>query len=184
MDHLTQSFEHTDVGIAYIYCNYKEKSGQSTVNLISSLLQQLVESRSAIPDEIKRLYRHHQKKGTRLAIDECSQLLRSEVRRFSTVYFIIDALDECLEERRQILLDELRKLRDYVKLLVTSRHIPTIERYFEPEKHLEIRASDEDIQNYLRFRIANSTRLERHVTKYPNLLEEIIAKIVEKAHGM
>jgi hypothetical protein len=32
-----------ETGVAFIYCNYKEKEDQSAVNLIASLLQQLIQ---------------------------------------------------------------------------------------------------------------------------------------------
>ena len=42
VDYLERSFEQEDVAIAYIYCSYKEQEDQTDVNLIASLLQQLV----------------------------------------------------------------------------------------------------------------------------------------------
>ncbi|KAI9783788.1 MAG: hypothetical protein M1839_003124 [Geoglossum umbratile] len=184
VDHLVQSFQRPDVGIAYIYCNYKEEISQTTGNLISSLLQQLVESRPAIPEEVKSLYKHYKGGSTRPTIDECSRLLCLEVDKFSTVYIVIDALDECRGDRWRDVLDRVRELPPNVKLLVTSRHIPTIERYFEKQKRLEIQASDEDIKEYLHFRIARNYRLACHVKKDSTLPEKITTVIVKKADGM
>ena len=43
VEYLERSFEKNNVAIAYIYCSYKEQEDQTTVNLIASLLQQLVQ---------------------------------------------------------------------------------------------------------------------------------------------
>jgi hypothetical protein len=67
---------------------------------------------------------------------------------------------------------------------VTSRHSSTIEREFEMAGRLEIRASDHDIRRYLEDRIKAEHQLVRLVQKYPDLQENIISTILEKAKGM
>ena len=184
MDYLERSFELENVAIAYIYCSYKEQENQTAVNLIASILQQLVQRKSTVSSEIVSLYGHQIKKGTRPTLDECSKLLQSDVRGLSEVFIIVDALDECPESTRDSFLAEIRKLQSNIHLLVTSRHISTIEREFKRAAHVEIRASDEDIRRYLEGRIEREGRLVRHVEADPALQETIINTIVEKAEGM
>src|SRR2546421_2760405 len=65
VNHLIQSFQQEDIGIAGVYFSYKGQEDQTVVNLIASLLQQLVQRNHVIPDEIKSTYQYHIKKQTR-----------------------------------------------------------------------------------------------------------------------
>jgi hypothetical protein len=183
---LEQYFERDDVAIAYIYCSYKEQEDQTAVNLIASLLQQLVQRNHVISNDIMSLYHYHKQKQTRPTAGKWSKLLESEVRRLSKVFIVIDALDECPESNgtRDNFLAEIRKLQPITHLLVTSRHIPTIEREFEKAARVEIRASDEDVRRYLERRIESGGRLVRLLKADPALQATIANTIVENAKGM
>jgi hypothetical protein len=112
--------------------------------------------------------------------------LQSEVLRFSEVFIVVDALDECPEsnDTRDSFIAEIRKLHPIVHLMVTSRDISTIEREFEAAARVEIRAIDSDVRRYLESRIGRERRLLRHVKADPDLHETIINTVVEKAKGM
>src|SRR5205085_10842297 len=122
----------------------------------------------------------------RPTLGEWSKLLQSEVHRFSKVFIVIDALDECFEGdgSRWSFLAEIQKLHPSIHLLVTSRHISTIEHEFEKAACMEIHASDEDVRRYVEGRIEQERQLSRHVKADPALQETIINAIVEKAKGM
>ena len=169
-----------------MYCNYKEHDDQTIVNLIASLLQQLAQRNLAISENIMALYYRHIKKQTRPTLDELSKLLQSEARRFSKVFVLIDALDECLGSNgtRDSFIGEIRKLQLNTHLLVTSRPVLTIEREFEEAARLEIRASDEDVRRYLDSRINSEGRLLRLVKSDSVLQAAITDTIVENAKGM
>jgi len=186
VDYLERYFEREDIAIAYIYCNYKEQGNQTSDNLIASLLQQLVRSEPTIPDNIASLYYDQTKKQRRPTLSEWSKLLQSEVHRFSKVFIIIDALDECTESSgsRASFLTEIRKLQPSIHLLVTSRHILTVEHEFKEAAYLEIRASDEDVRRYVKDRIEQDRRLQTNISADPSLRETVIDSIVKKANGM
>jgi hypothetical protein len=69
-------------------------------------------------------------------------------------------------------------------LLVTSRHVLSIEDKLNQSPRLEIRASDMDVRIYLEDRIQKESRLRRHVQADPNLRNSIIDTIVKKVQGM
>ena len=186
VNYLEQSFERKDVAIAYVYCSYKEQGDQTAVNLIASLLQQLVQRSPTFSNEIVLLYQNCFKKRTRPTLNEWSKLLRLEVRHFSKVFILIDALDECPEGNniRKNFLDEILELQSSVQLFVTSRRCSTIEREFEKATRIEIHASDEDVRRYLGCRIEGEHLLKRHVEADPFLRKQIINTIAEKAKGM
>lgn len=185
VNHLEQHFKD-NAATAYIYCSYKEQKDQTAVNLIASLLQQLVQRDPVVSDDIISLYRLHTQKQTRPTLGELSKLLQLELRRLSKVFIVIDALDECPESNRnrEIFLTEIRKLQPTIHLLITSRHISTIEREFENEVRVEIRASDRDIRRYLEGRIESEGRLVRLVKTDSALQATIANTIVENAKGM
>lgn len=183
INYVDGSLDSKEACLAYIYCIYKEKDEQTDVNLISSVLQQLIQSHGFISDQLSLLYNHHVKRQTRPSLVEWSDLLQSEVRRHSRTYIIVDALDECSEGARDIFLDEIRKLPN-ANLLVTSRPNLIIEHDFEGTASIEIRASEEDVRKYLECRISKERRLLRHVKEDPTLLDTIASTIVERAKGM
>ena len=49
---------------------------------------------------------------------------------------------------------------------------------------VDIRTSCSDVKAYLKYEIDTNSRLSKFVTKYPELEEEIVSSINEKAAGM
>ena len=72
---------------------------------------------------------------------------------YSTVFIIIDALDECQmsDDCRDSLLSEIFDFQKQAQanFFATSRFIPEIMEKFKGTTSLEIRATKEDIQKYL-----------------------------------
>jgi ankyrin repeat domain-containing protein 50 len=180
--YLKHAFPQEDVAVAYIYCNYKEQ-GKMAVDLAANLLQQLVRRNPVISDEIRSLYDHHIKEGTRPTLAEWSKLLQLEACRPSKTFIVIDALDECPESTRESFLAEIQKLRRNTYLFITSRHL-SIERDFEDAAQVDIRASDEDVRRYLEDRIKKEHRLARCIGADLTLQETIIDTIIQKARGV
>jgi hypothetical protein len=186
IDYLQNAFPNPDISIAFIYCNYKEQEEQTVISLIASLLRQLVERRSSVPNEVQKLYKHHNSLRTRPSLTEYSQLLQLIVARSSKVFLIIDALDECNESNgtRSSLITEIQKLPPCMHLLCTSRHAPDIEQQFSGLPRQEIRASNIDVERYLVDSIKKNARLKKHVLADASLLDAIIGSIVARVDGM
>lgn len=183
INYLDRKFEGENVGIAYIYCAYREQT-HTAASLIASLLKQLLQQVQHVSGNILDVYKHHRDKKTRPPLHEYSRLLASQVRHFSKIFIVIDALDECSEEEkiREQLMTEVRKLLPSVSLLVTSRDIPDMKPKFTGAARLEIRASDGDIRQYLESRI--TTELAEFLERDKTLQSNILTTIVEKAQGM
>lgn len=184
INHLTIRFQNDpDVGIAYLYCNFKRNDDQKPQYLLASLLKQLSQQRSSLPDAIHSLYFKHKEKRTRPSLDEISKMLHSVTNLYSRVFVIIDAIDECrvLDGCRKTFLTEIFNLqaRTGANLFVTSRFIPEVTPKFEDSIIHEIRAHHDDVRKYLDGRIAQSGQklLEVHS-------EEIKNKITESVDGM
>lgn len=68
----TRFHNNKSVGIAYIYCNFRRKDVQKEQDLLASLLKQLSQKQSPLPDSVKSLYNKHKERRTRPSLDEIS----------------------------------------------------------------------------------------------------------------
>ena len=184
LDHLSKSIQD-DVGLAYIFCNYKSQADQGIYDLLSALLKQLVQSRPNIAIPVTNLYEHHSKRKIRPSLNDIFECLLAVCAAYAKVYVVVDALDECEEQNgtRSGLIERLRQLHTSatVQLLFTSRFIPVIEEKFKPEPMLEIRASKEDVKRFIADQIP---RLPACIKRDDELISEVQIKIVEAVGSM
>jgi hypothetical protein len=184
--HLRNTFSEDDTGLAFVYCNYKESEGQTTINLVGSMLQQLVQRRAAIPIKLRLLYEQHLRKKTKPTLAELSELLHVELTSCSRAFLIVDALDECDETRgtHRDLMAELLRLPSNTSLMITSREIPSIRDELNQFCRLEIQATEIDIRTYLERCIERESRLKGHVQADPVLGITLLDTVVTKVQGM
>lgn len=183
VDDLTTRFENKpDVGIAYIYCNFNRQDEQKAQDLLLSLLKQLSQKQTSVPDAVKDLYKRYKTTSTRPRFDEISKALHSVISTYSNVFIVIDALDECEYTCRTRVLDEIVKIHASAgaNILATSR--PTeINDLFKSGEFLEIRAQEADVRRYLD---GNMFRLPGFVSRNTALQEEIMTVISRHVQGM
>jgi hypothetical protein len=180
MDHLRKEFTK-DVGLAVVYCNYKEQEMQTPLNLVSSILRQLYDG-IPLSDKAKVLHRKHDERKTRPTLAEISELLRIEIDRFSTAFVIVDALDECTDEHhyRQSLLEQLHALQPKVHLMITSRpEVPATPNSLQ----LEIVATKKDLERYIDGKRSGAKRLN-NLLRGQDDWRKIRETVIEKADGM
>ena len=175
-----QSCSNPSIGLSYLYCNYSEAGTQSATNLMKCILRQLASRTDVLNDDLKRF----NKEQSSPSFAECCHLLRTATDHLSNIHVVIDALDECTETTRDILLIELEKLRPKVCLIITSRH--TFGCRYDPESAicLKIQAREEDIKHYLSKRVEASKRLQDHIERCSQLRDQIPDVIIAKAKGM
>ncbi|PQE29767.1 AGC PKA kinase protein [Rutstroemia sp. NJR-2017a WRK4] len=174
------------LGVAFIYCNYKEQDEQTIPNLMSSILHQLTVGAPEIAkDVMRRLIENHQKQ-IRPSMVDALDTLRAIVSTYQTAYVVIDALDECSEGNgeRSELIGYLRKMPSNLKILCTSRELPDIEKLFAESGKVYIYARETDVEKYLEGQIEKSTRLRNHVRADPTLQQHIVKTIVDRVDGM
>lgn len=148
---------------------------------MSSLLRQLVQSHPTISKTVDQFYSSHELSHPTLY--EFKEALQIEIRRYSKVFVVVDALDECVDdETRTALLATLKDLP--VNLFVTSRYSLTTEKKFDGAERLDIRAHDNDVRRYVENRILREDRLARHVKADPSLQDDITNKVVDSTKGM
>jgi hypothetical protein len=186
VDHLCTKFQNdASIGIAYLYCNFRQQKEQKPMDLLLSLIKQLLQERPSMPEKVKSIYDRHKDKRTRPSFDEISKLLHSVVADYSRTFIIIDALDECQTSNggRRKLLSEIFNLqaRTGAYFFATSRFIPEIGKEFEGSISIEIRASDDDVQRYLD---GHMSQLPACVSRSSDLQEEIKTEITKAVDGM
>ncbi|OAL04266.1 hypothetical protein IQ06DRAFT_96048 [Phaeosphaeriaceae sp. SRC1lsM3a] len=171
--------------VAYIYCNFKRKAEQTLEDLLASVLKQLAQATSSLPQSVRSLHDRYRSKKARPSIDDMSIVLQSVATEFSRVFVLVDALDECQvnDNCRAKLLSQLLQLQNKsgANLFVTSRFIPDIMERFERDLRLEIRANEHDVQRYIE---GHLDELPRFVRRDPDLQREISSGIIKAIDGM
>jgi NACHT domain len=185
IDYLCQTESSDSVGVAYLFCNYKGQADQSLSSLSAALLKQLVQSRPDVVPLIMHIYDKHSKRNSRPSVDEILRTLQTVCLNYTTVFIIVDALDEC-EDRdgtRSRLIDKLHKLQANtdLRLLFTSRFIPEITLKFQSNPVLEVRASEEDVRRFVAGQIP---RLPKCIQRDEELKNTVQTGIVKAVDGM
>jgi hypothetical protein len=184
IDDLSTRFQNNpSIGIAYLYCNFQRRDEQKADDLLASLLKQLSQGQSSLPDSVRALYDRHEKKRMRPLFDEISRALQSVAAMYLRVFIVVDALDECQVGCRSRFLSEIFNLQVKcgANIFATSRFIPEITEKFNGSTPMEIRANDEDIRKYLE---GHMSQLPSFVSRNVDLQEEIVTKIVQAVDGM
>lgn len=187
MDQLRKRFkDEGSVGTACIYCDYKRKDEQTVVNLIAGLWMQLVQDRGALPNDVNDLYKRHINRRIRPTLEEVSSILQSEVSRYSKVFIVVDALDECTEDDRSraSLLMELHGLQPTVNLMVTSRFVDNIAHEFKGTTSLEVSACFEDVRAYIVGEMSRNRQLSRYIGEDAALGDEMVETVAGNVRKM
>ncbi|KAH6700758.1 ankyrin repeat protein [Verticillium dahliae] len=150
------------VGIAFLYCNFRRQAEQKVEDLLSSLLKQLSQNHTSLPEA-----------------------LQTVAKIFSRTFIVVDALDECQlsDGSRHQFLTEISALQttSRANFIATSRYTANITEMFTGSVSLGIRARAEDVQRYLK---GNMAHMPACVNRSPDLQAEITTKIVEAVDGM
>jgi hypothetical protein len=182
-DLASRTSKDCSVGIAYIYCCYKTKNEQTDQAMPRSLLRQLAQGLSPLPQNVKNLYADHTKSRTQLSVDQIKKTLRYMVTMYSRAFIVVDALDECQQHYRNKLLEEVFRLQAScaINLFATSRPMLDIVHKFEGHLSREVSASSEDVHKYLD---GQMSQLPDFITRNAGLQEEIKETIAKSVKGM
>lgn len=155
---------------------------------------QLDEPREAIAKNLVGLYAKHVHRRTKATIDDIMLLLGEEIRRYSTMFIVVDGLDECPEEGRvratftakiRGMMTAVSSSDTKLQLIATSRSRNDV---FDERSEIEVRATDEDIEKVVRQKFIDGISLISEINRSLNRNEalklEIIDTIVAKAKNM
>jgi len=190
IDHLTSKFAQQDkVAITCLYCDYRDQEDQILVNLLGSLLKQLLTAGSVlqVPGGVRSTLEEIQNKRRNVDTADVLSMVKLTLPRFRRSFVCIDALDELQPDVRKALLKALcEEFMGYkaVQLFLTGRpHIaPEVNESLRISQYsIDIIANGDDIRAYLNSQIAldiSPTAMNK------SLKEEILQTIVEKSQGM
>ncbi|RSL51875.1 hypothetical protein CEP54_011219 [Fusarium duplospermum] len=147
-----------NVGIAYIYFDYRKKDSQTPEELFLNLLKQLVQRSFPLPSPVTDLFGKHEAFRTRPTLEATIETIRDVSSRLSKTFIIVDALDKCHPPNLSKFLDGLLKLQKdcAVNIFATSRFEPEAAPLFQECLSREIKATDEDILKYLEDRMQHN----------------------------
>lgn len=99
---------------------------------------------------------------------------------------MIDALDECpeVDQTRRHLLAETRGLLPKVRLMVTSRHLLSIESMFKDDIRLEIRAQEQDVRSFIESQMDQRFELVDLLEGHDDVRSSITATVLDRTNGM
>lgn len=187
------------IGVAFVYCDFQQRHQQRPIDILASLIKQLIQDRPFVPKSVKDLYKIHKntpsssRSGSE--IRDFSDTLRSVVSDFTRIFIVFDALDEYEYGHRSELISQISELQAQTKanVFATSRPIPHIQKEFEDtfrgSMSLDMSARDEDVKKYLDSHMSELPLLEE---KNTDLKEEakveiktkIKANVVKTANGV
>ncbi|OIW26077.1 hypothetical protein CONLIGDRAFT_656648 [Coniochaeta ligniaria NRRL 30616] len=183
VDHLLRTMQSDSIGVAFVYCNYKNDVDLTATGFLASILKQLLSSQTAIPDQITGMYHRHRDRGTDPTLEDISTALLSVLDMYSRTYIVIDALDECPENKgaRTQLIKIIRMLQAKANVcsMFTSRFLPDIQSEFASVLTLEITANDSDVQRFLEGQIHRLPKCIQRDEEMQTLVKTRIAKAVD-----
>lgn len=176
-------------GFAPFYFTFSDQRKQSYEALLRSLVAQLGTQRPGLAI-LREMYDQRHKLQGGLSLQGLESIILAVLARYSTVFVVLDALDECPEEgdaRSKLFdgLDHLARTAPNLKLLVTSRDIHDIQESMEslPAERLplETRAVDKDIDTYVSHQLLRGQYFKRLGQESRDLIQKTISA---KADGM
>ena len=191
IDHISASADLGEKKVIYYYFDFNDHAKQTCFGFLQSLVRQICSRSNTAPTDIVKL--HAECNGASPTLEQLIETLISLLSRESTVYIIIDALDECKEEEdeeeRRAVLDALRDIKSSAtgpfNIFVASRPEIDIAREMSDlcDIDLDVQAAlvDEDIRCHVRSCLAKDARLKRWP---PNVKKEIEDKLTNDANGM
>jgi ATP/maltotriose-dependent transcriptional regulator MalT len=158
-----------------VYFDYKAQQTQTAIDITTNILKQLLSKLDEIPAEVESLY----EKSTWSRPDQTvfSGLLTLLAQKFSSIYVVFDALDECNDgETKDILKLFVKLQQSNFRLLISSRpHFYQLRTELRLETcTIEISAEESDLRNYITTRLdAGGNTSEKFKAKCFELINRV-----------
>ena len=167
IDKLCDEAAEEDIAVAYFYFDFATRNEQSPVNMLGSLLRQLVSGLEEIPEAVVRGFRNQKKVigGRGLQVSGILKMFQT-ITTTKRTFICVDALDECVPEYRVVILESLGQIVQgsrNTRIFVTGRsHVQgEVERKLDGTvAFMLIEPTREGIVKYLREKLKNDTTPE------------------------
>lgn len=180
IDELETLHARSDLGLAYIYIDYKDQTQQTPLNIAACFLKQLVQRVHHTAPELRSIYRKFCGRGSSLQLSDIIELLTLISLRFSCTFVILDALDEFNDHDRPSLLSLIHDLsKTQIRIFSTCRpHLRDIRQFFKSTPQIRIVADRDDLKNFM------DIKLNERFTQSTPLKTRIVEKLSSSAQGV
>ena len=125
IDMLCDEAVEEDTAVACFYFDFAARSEQSPVNMLGSILRQLVSGLEGIPEAVVQSFRNQKKVigGRGLQVSGILKMFQT-ITTTKRTFICVDALDECAPEHRMVILESLGQIvRESLdtRILLTGR---------------------------------------------------------------
>jgi len=181
----------SDIGVAFVYFNYKKQDAQSVKAILGTIIKQLTRQKACLPEVLREFYRAYFRNAERLSAEKLATQLSQLITTFARVYVVIDALDEFGD--RKTFLPIITGMgsasgNGSLKIFVTSRRERDIAAHFAKcrTSTLEIEATkvDTDIEAFVRAEVGKWGLETTDISFADGLRNEIIRALTSKSGGM
>ena len=167
IDKLCDEAAEEDTTVTCFYFDFAARNEQSPMNMLGSLLRQVVTGLEEFPEAVVQGFRNEKKVigGRGLQVPGILKMFKQTIAATKRTFICVDALDECTEEDRVDILVSLRQIlgkSSTTRIFLTGRlHIRS-----EIDRHLgatvlSIKPNRDDILGYVRMRLSKDTSLGR-----------------------
>jgi len=185
IDHLLSHYGEQRV--AYIYCDYRDKTDQNLLNIMGSILKQHLAAATHIPKAILDLLESFQEQGSKVAIKDVSKMLKVAILQTTSHFLCIDAVDELEPGVRLELLNALQTEFGSTRIFLTGRpHITSdVSRILQicSANAIQITPNPTEVREYLSHEIDLDWEMSTDDMN-EQLKGEILDGIVSRAEGM
>ena len=180
--------------MTFIYCNYTES--RSPLQYIRLAIKQLCRRIKSFPLKLIQAYEQHYNNHSQPGYQELQDIFLAIVQQFASVFFVIDALDECTLDQRADLCEFFARVVELstgtghgqVKLFVASRKELDIERAFLrksfPTIEVEATKVDGDIELYVKAQIEQRLHDGSLTLNNIKLKDKILTALTANPGGM
>ncbi len=153
---------------------------------LASLWKQLASRRPLNDDEITILKRMYVEQGTRPNETKWKEMLAVEVRRYSRVFLIADALDESKVEYPLQFVRELLGLLPTANIMITTRPNFKVRDLHIASKVsiIEVNANEKDLLEFVKTRIEREDNLRQMIEMEPELGNRMKNEVPRNAQGV
>ena len=111
VDSLCDQTRGRNTVVSFFYFDFRARGEQTAISMLGSLVKQMVRTMETIPKEILRVLEMQKRvfNAPRLQIVDLVEMLRTIASSLPT-FICIDAVDECTEEQRFLLLNSLKQI--------------------------------------------------------------------------
>jgi len=167
IDKLCDETVEGDTIVTCFYFDFAARSEQSPVNMLGSLLRQLVTGLEEIPEAVVRGFRNEKKAigGRGLQVSGILGMFQA-ITAAKRTFICVDALDECAPEHRMVVLESLGHILQAspnTRIFITGRSYvrSEVERRLDgTAAFILIEPTGDGIVNYLREKLRHDTTPE------------------------